>query len=371
MHYIAYVHRTRFFRDALSEPPTGAVVVHDGRKVLEVCEQARQMGVRPGIKFVEARTLAKGATFVHTEPIAQWEPARAAWTQPLRRYTDRIEVPTPNQAYLDLTAHPDPYTLLTEIQQALPTPFRFGIGRAKWLARCAAARAEVDADWVVRPDRKLKPLHVRVLPFHAELISRLVFLGCTTVADVQALNLDTLRNQFGELGRTINLAAFGQLSDELTPNDGPPRLRAYRNVAEGVIERSGLDELLRGLAAELAAGLTSHDRHTREVATWWNGGSASHRTAKPIRTTTQLAVVLAKIVTPAEPLTELTVEVAMEQSDHHRQYTIADPRDPDAVAETVHRLKTVFGDSAIQCASEVVVPRRVRVLKAWMIGGSG
>lgn len=371
MHYIAYVHRTRFFRDALTEPPSGPVVIHDGRKVVEVCEAARHMGVRPGIKFIEARTLAKGATFILTEPISQWEAARVAWTQPLRRFTDRIELPAPNQAYLDLTAHPDPYSLLADIQQAIPPSYRFGIGRSKWLARTAALRGDVDADWVARPDRKLQSLPVRVLPFPPDLISRLSFLGCATVGDVQALHLDTLRNQFGELGRSIHQATRGLLTDTLTPNDGPPRIRASRHVPEGVIERAGLEHLLRGIATELAAGLTNHDRHTRDLYAWWNSESASHRTPKPIRTATQIAVVLSKIVSPTEPLTDITVEVAMEQSDHHRQYTIADPRDPDAVAETVHRLKTVFGDASIQCASEVAVPRRVRVLKAWMMGGPG
>lgn len=370
MHYIAYVRRSRFYRDALTESIVGPVVIHDGKRVLEVCEAAQRLGVNPGFSFVEARTLARGATFVVTEPMDRWEEARRAWTGPLRRFTERIEVEAPNATYLDLTGHPDPYTLLDSIQASIPGPFRIGIGRAKWLARRAAFREGIHSDWVARPDRKLAPLPVRVLPFPPELTARLGFLGCRTIADVQALSLETLRNQFGELGREIELAALGLLTDELKPNEGPSCLRVFREVSEVIDDREGLNLLLRDVAIELAAGLTKVDASARVIRAWWDDGSVDHTSPKPLRAATPIQLALSRLIVPKSPITELVVELPLESARHFAQYSIADPRDPEAISDAVSRLKSTFGDSAIQCAGQVAVPRRVQVLKAWMRGAT-
>jgi len=370
MHYFVYVHRSRFYRDSLPELPDGAVIVHDGKRVVEVSEQARSMGIAAGFSLVEAKTLAQGATFVATEPVSQWEAARRAWTQPLRRFTEHIEVHAPNAVSLDLGAHPDPYSLLAAIQGAIPKPHRIGIGRAKWLAQLAARHGGIHADWVVRPDRMLAPLHVRLLPFAADLTHRLGFLGCRTIRDVQVLSLDTLKNQFGELGRSIHLAAMGQLSDELRPNEGPPTVRAYRQIPDWIDDQAMLARLLLEVATELARGLANQDRRSRVIHAWVNGDKVEIVSPKPLRTATQIHLILVREIRPREPLTDLVVELLTEESSHFTQYSIVDPRNQDAVEDAVHRLKTVFGDRAICCASEVPLPRRVQVLRAWQ-GGSG
>ncbi len=370
MHYFAYVHLSRFYRDSLPKRPDGAVIVHDGKRVVEVCEQARGMGIAVGFSLVEAKTLAQGATFVATEPLLQWEAARQAWTQPLRRFTERIEVHAPNAISLDLGAHPDPYSLLAAIQDAIPKPHRMGIGRAMWLAQLAARHGGIHADWVVRPERMLAPLHVRALPFATELTYRLGFLGCRTIRDVQVLSLDTLKNQFGELGRSIHLAAIGQLSDELRPNDGPPTVRACREIPDGIDDQAMLERLLREVAMELARGLANQDRRSRIIHAWVNGEKLEVVTPKPLRTATQIHFVLIREIRPVEPLIGLVVELLTEESSHFTQFSIVDPRDQDAAEDAIHRLKTVFGDRAICCASEVQVPRRVHVLRAWQ-GGTG
>ncbi|MCC7435065.1 MAG: hypothetical protein IT363_10305 [Methanoregulaceae archaeon] len=368
MHYFVYVHLSRFYRDSLPKLPDGAVIVHDGKRVVEVCEQARGMGIVAGFSLVEAKTLAHGSTFVTTEPFSQWEAARQAWTQPLRRFTERIEIHAPNAISLDLGAHPDPYSLLAAIQNAIPKPHRMGIGRAKWLAHLAARHGGIHADWVVRPDRMLAPLHVRVLPFATELTHRLGFLGCRTIRDVQVLSLDTLKNQFGELGRSIQLAAMGQLSDELKPNEGPPTVRVYREIPDGIEDQAMLERLLRDVAKELARGLANQDRRSRVIHAWVNGEKLEVVSPKPLRTATQFHLVLVREIRPEEPLNELVVELHLEDSGHYTQYSIVDPRDQDAVEDAVHRLRTVFGDSAICCASDVQLPRRVHVLRAWQGG---
>lgn len=367
MHYIAYVRLPRFYRDALTDPPTGPVVIHDGKRVLEVCEETIKLGVSPGFSFVEARTLAKGATFIVTEPRDRWESARKAWTQPLRRYTDRIEVEAPNAAYLDLSQHPDPYSLLQEIRAQLPNPCAIGIGRAKWLARRAAFRGGIHSDWVACPERMLAPLPVRVLPFESELTNRLKFLGCKTIRDVQILSLDTLRNQFGELAREVHLASMGLLTDRVTPNEGPPTLRCERQIEEAVIDEEGLSRLLYDLSAHLARQFAEQDSRTRVIRAWWEPkGSAELILPKPLRTATQIHLALAKSVRPSEPLTWILVEAELERASHHTQISFTDPRDRDAVSDALLRVKSAFGDQAIQCAAEVTVPRRVQVLKAWM-----
>jgi len=367
MHYFAYVRLPRFYRDALTEPPDGLVVIHDGKRVLEVCEETLKVGVSPGFSFVEARTLAKGATFIVTEPRERWEEARIRWTRPLRRYTDRIEVEAPNAAFLDLSQHPDPYTLLEEIRALLPSPHLIGIGRAKWLARRAAFRGGIHSDWVACPERMLAPLPVRVLPFEAELTQRLKFLGCKTIRDVQILSLDTLRNQFGELAREVHLASMGLLTDRVMPNEGPPTLRAERHIEEGVIDAMGLNRLLHELAIHIARQLTEQDSHTRVLRAWWQpAGETELVLPKPLRTATQLHLAQAKIIRPIEPVTWMLVEAEVERASHHTQISFTDPRDRDAMSDALLRVKSAFGDRAIQRAADVAVPRRVQVLKAWM-----
>lgn len=369
MHYFAYVHLSRFYLAALDKPTENPVIIHDGHRVIEVCELGRRMGITAGFSLTEAKTLGQGATFVSTEPQDQWHSARKAWTSPLRRFTSRIEVEAPNSAYLDLGEHPDPYSLLPTIVASLPTPNRIGIGRAKWLAKLASRLGGINADWVARPDRMLAALPVKALPFEGELTRRLSFLGCRTIRDVQVLSLATLKNQFGELGRSIQLAALGQLSDELNANEGPTTVRAKRDC-EDVIDRGILERLLRDVAAELARSLATHDRRARVVRAWVNGHQIEHSCPKHLRTATQIFLALVRLIQPSEPLSELVVELEAEVSTHFTQFSIADPRDPEAIADAVHRLKTVFGDRAIRCAAEVEIPRRVQVLKAWH-GGLG
>lgn len=371
MYYFAYIRLERFYIDTLrlrgELPPDAIAVIHDSQRVVEATPNAVQLGIRRGIRFTEARTLAHGATFVLADP-PQWEEEWQRWTQPLREFADQIEVEAPNAAYLDLSRHPDPYPLLGQLTDALPSPHRLGIGRAKWLARLAAFHGGVHADWVSRPQGMLKPLSIHKLPFERSITARLEFLGCRTIGDVQLLGLDILRNQFGELGRAIQLAARGELTDRITANDGPNTVSLVREVSEGITDRDALNRFLRDVAAELADKLAQADRTTRELRARWDEETVIHRFPKPLRTAMHLHLALVRWVIPTSPLKSLWVELPLENNESRTQFSLADSRATSEVDDTLTRLQSAFGETAIQCAAAMPTPRRVQVLKAWTGG---
>lgn len=377
MHYLAFLHLDGFYVRTMSEAgfaaPNG-LVIHRNGTVLDADANATQKKVAVGQSLAEARALAEGASFLEF----QEEPYRAAqskWLDGCAMATHLLEPLDLNAALLDLSLHPDPLRVLRHLESALP-PFRVGLGRSRWVAEVALG-AE-------RPDRIslydqlfVADLSVyRLLPATPEERERLRFLGYRTIGEVAEIPLEVLRQQFGESAHRIHMAAIGGGDAKvhgLWPADSVSAFLAFDGAPETEqILREGLKALATDAAEELDRRDKRGDSIVLHLETEAGIETRTRTFTKSLQSVGSIysAVGLTLVPLPDSPLLSITlrlpglrparrVQLELQSGQRSRQDSA------EGVANAFQHVKSVFGDSAVQVASQMVEPRRKQVLKAW------
>jgi hypothetical protein len=182
MHYIVYLSVEGLYASYLhcgectskaSYPAEQPLVIHRDRRVIDINASARQFGARVGTTLTEAKAMLSGVQYVEWNPDMD-DAARASWLDPLVEVTDYIESGEPHEAYLDLSAHPDPMSFLPKLVAMVDLPVRMGLGASKWIARATAndlRKGIPSADYVVRPVAALKPYPTQALPIPEDMHS--------------------------------------------------------------------------------------------------------------------------------------------------------------------------------------------------------
>lgn len=367
MRYFAYVRISGFYVSALrkGEPTSAPLIVHRDKVVIDT---EPETGVRVGMNLSEAKSLARGARFVEAEAEA-FEEAQRHWLDIGTMYSDVIEPETEASAFFDLSGHPDALDIherfVRELARATGLSVETGSANTKWIARNA----------VDFPGIPFNDLPVDALPVRATTAQRLRFLGYGTIGLASEIPLDTLRKQFDDEGLTVFQAARGGLFQAVEALYPPEAITAHRRFDAPISDRDSLDLSFAYLARRLSRRLLDSDRQGRtlEVLVEDEEGNRiriSRTFSRPMQSARSIEVALAlQLGKVASPLAGLYVKMPDLESATRVQKQLTgqlarEERDA-GVANAFQHIKTVFGDKAIQVASEIPRERRQSVLQAW------
>jgi protein ImuB len=313
----------------------------------------------------------------------QWEEdqtkeAQKKWLDIVAEFSDLVEPDQPHSAYLDLSDHARALEVATSLAQTLESRLgyivRIGLAGARWVAERVARVGIGNA--LVTPRRIVAPLPTEALPIPLEDARRLRLLGYATVGQVAGIGLETLRSQFGEGAFEIARAALGGGKSSI---DGayPPNALAERFSFDS--SPDSVEVLANGfeaIASKLARALSKIDG-TAEVVELFleqEDGSISSRSrkfTKPIRSRNDItnAVRLLLPNPPEVPLTAVRVRLPNVQNSKRVQLGLNGERSRSdmehGTAVAVGHVKSVFGEGAIQLASQIKEPRWKLVRRAY------
>lgn len=357
------------------EPGDAPVLVSEKHKVRDLSHAARAAGLRAGMSTREARTLVPDLITYDAAPDL-YEAPRKAWLDLARAFTDAIEATAPDQAFLDLSRHPDPEdvarALLDEIERKLGYETVAGLSPTKWVAQTLAGpRLRV----MPLPGLALMKEPVSILtPLEPKTRERLGFLGYKKVKDVQGLSLNILRQQFGGEAMRIHLAANGALSEPVFTNYPLPSVVGSRSLAGGCADlemlRFAITRLCATLVAELGT-LQLEANQMRLILSFEETEKDLKTTfAKPMRSASSLVTSLIRTIEGLgleEPIYRITVHLLDLSPARLRQRTLTGMHytDNGQAEDALEPLRQKFGSYSIHLGKEHVVPRREELLRTW------
>ena len=381
MYYLLYVALDRFYAGECERP----VVVHRAGMVVDSSPAARARRVQPGTLLSEAKAILRSdAQYVELRE-ADYRERRDRWLQECLLYSGRIQHESPASAWVDLGAHPRPWEvaarLLADVWRKTALPVASALAPSRWVAKlaaqpCDATAMEVGiADFPLVEDARsfLSPLPTRCLtPVAPDVRERLEFLGYRKVGDVQRAPLPLLIRQFGKEGVLVTECAHGRYRDAFVRNfpcDSVERTQRFHGCCSDLfVLQAAMDEIAQELCQELRerdalAGAT-------EVVIETESGRVLRRVRRLPKPSDSLAVSLRwqlSQVRLTEPVASLRVGVPDVRSVPVLQRSLDSSR-ADALRSalcSVRAVRAMYGDAAVQRASEVDLPRREQVMRAW------
>lgn len=384
MHYFLFVSLQRFYASTLEsvQPKLkdAPLVVHEQGIVLDANEPACRSGISLGLSVSEARSIVRDGTFSRFEPDA-FVSAQERWLDVCARFSDAIEPDEMHSAFIDLTGHPSPidsaHELVGEIGRAWPN--RAAIATTKWVTKAASTWRRLENVLLDATDgeQAIGRMPVsQLLPVPVEHRERLKFLGYRTIADVRAIPLEVLRSQFGEHALTIYQAARAGCTDHVKPVYPKETLACRISIPEGIDSSEHLSHALSELADTIMRSLHVRESQSRtltlELIDEEGKRSVGMRTfTKPISCAktaeSALTLIAQKLVAKAKLPTVVIRAILRPLEPCQRDQLQLDGarQSSTAIGFALSRVRTAFGDSAVQQATHVVDPRNKQVLKAW------
>ena len=195
-----------------------AVGGSSGRGVVAAASyEARAFGVRSAMPSVTAQRLCPDLVFVRSR-FERYRELSAQTRGIFRDETPLIEPPSLDEAYLDVTALPEPATAVARrirarVRDETGLTCSAGVSFNKLLAKLASDENKPDGLTVIPPDRALA--YVAGLPvkrFHGVgpvTAAKLEGMGLATGADLRAAPLAWLTARFGSFGQRLHDIARG------------------------------------------------------------------------------------------------------------------------------------------------------------------
>jgi len=352
------------------------LIVRDGL-VLDGNALARSRGVRPGMPLRQAKAIVIQSRTV------PWKAGDYStdWLDLCTDYSGVIEPLDQHCAAIDLSRHPDPLDIAEQLVQRVSRETGlhvvFGHAPSKWIAELSALKQDLGLAQA-NPREFLAALPVRDLsPVPVEIRARLEFLGYQTIGTVAELPLSVLTEQFAQLGWTISKAARGEWKDEvaaLYPNASLHDCLYPQGELESVEE---VDLCLQSLVGNLGQRLIERGLQGStlelsidfETITHPQPSTEFSRTfTKPLHSPQTLLIAMRLLVERQldQPVTGIRVALRDLKPRKQRQVALhglnVTRSNPD---QTIKQVQQVFGETSILRASEIPVPRRIRVLREW------
>lgn len=239
----------------------------DGRGVVATCSyEARRFGVRSAMPMAKALRLCPELVVLRTR-MDKYKDASTAVHRIFRRFTDRIEPLSLDEAFLDVTGSVlfnGSATLIAEairraVREELQLTVSAGVAPNKFLAKIASDWRKPDGLFVLRPEDV--DLFVRRLPVEkiygvgprtAEKLHR---LGLRTCEDLRTLDLPTLMERFGTFGQRLFELCRGEDDRPVQPHRLRKSLSVERTFSEDLATEAAclalFPELLEALATRL------------------------------------------------------------------------------------------------------------------------
>lgn len=372
-----------------SEGSPSALVVYHLGVVLDACPMACQMGVKIGSTLSEAKAILREKGRFVQFCVDDYAAPRNLWLDQLLSAVAGVEVEMPHRAYVDLTRHPNPESvasqLIRQVQQ-MGYSVRAGLARAKWISQLAASHIpptpEVSGINVIEhiwdstgflnafPTRMLLP----ILPDHRE---RLEFLGYRWVRDVAKAPLSLLIEQFGKHAYAIHACASGLTLDKVEPNYPQNSLMKEWNFGFPVSDSAVIAESIERLCGELSGILCSRDEMSQEMrVTFVSESDYAHtlfrRFARPVFRALSLQVAVMALAPPDQlPFAPVSIRILLSNnvSSVSYQRTLMGHQSAELRLSScdgaIKSLQAAYGSEIVSPASCLTSPRRIEVMRVW------
>lgn len=256
------------------------VVVGGGRDqrgvVTSASYEARRFGVHSAMPLRTAAKLCPQAVFLENnhELYSRWSDRVAAI---LEKYSPVVEMASIDEAYLDLSGTERllgppvaaAHSLLREITRTSGLPCSGGLGAARLVAKVASDQAKPHGFvWVPAGSEAafLAPLSVRRIPGIGKVTeAALKNLGIDTVAQLQAVSLERLEENFGRWGTALYRKARGIDSYEFFIDAEPKSISHNQTFGHDTNDREQLHSTLSFLCQKAAKRLRDSGLHARNV----------------------------------------------------------------------------------------------------------
>jgi DNA polymerase-4 len=242
-----------------------------GRGVVAAASyEARRYGIHSAMAAAQARRLCAETVFLRPD-FKRYRHESDKIFAIYREYTPVIQTLSLDEAYLDVTDHLEPFGSATAIGheirrrvwQELQLTVSVGVGPNKLVAKIASDYDKPDGFTVVRPAAVmdfLAPLPVRRLYGIGPATARtLNAMGVERVADLRLLSLDQLLAAFGHWGRTLWEYARGIDERPVRTHQERKSLSTENTFAKDLTGLAAMDEVLQGMAEEVAQGLVERN----------------------------------------------------------------------------------------------------------------
>lgn len=215
------------YRPELRGKPLGVGGPANSRGVLTTASyEARKFGVRSAMPSARAARLCPDLIIVRPN-FSLYKKESAAVREIFRRYTDKIQPLSLDEAYLDVSGAENATQVAREIRSAIAKELELtasaGIAPNKFLAKIASDWRKPNGQFTVRPDQVLD--FVAKLPVErihgvgAVTAKRMHELGFKTCADVRAKSLAELTRLFGSRAQWLHDLSRG-IDEREVKNDG-------------------------------------------------------------------------------------------------------------------------------------------------------
>jgi len=365
------------------------LVVTQDRMVIDACPLALNRNIRPGSRLSEAKTVLREQGVYREVATETFQSHQYQWLDECLISSHVIEPETAASAWIDLTGHPQPIEVAHALAKRLSTfPFRLrmGLSCSKWVAKLSANQSEVfdatidipQTEWLTDSSAYIKDLPTQALhPVSHANRERLIFLGYRRIGKIAQALPSLLKEQFGADGFSILQAAKGSLHESISPVYPDRSLSESMQFEPELTSKTTIHECMDKIASKVAFALVDQDllaKHLR-VSVEFEGGdikSFARALGKPIQEATPMraACRYAMEQFPLEhPVAAIRVLLSSLSPAKRFQRSI-DPRwnptEQQCMIEPAkQRLATQFGEKSLLLASDLVVPRRVRLLRAW------
>jgi len=379
LEYVLYCRLPNFYVQLLELSEDRPCAVIRDRVVLDSNALAVRRGVVPGMALTQARTILREDGVFRELRAEEGEAEQKHWLELCTEFTGVIEPEDRHSAYLDLSAHPKPFDVaqrfLERLARRTGCEAQFGVGASKWLARLST---EADGE-------RLRPLDVEGLatfsvmklsPVSPEHRERLRFLGYHSIGLVADLPINILRGQFGDEGLRIQLAAKGSWKDPVQALYPPDTLNE-RLIFDGATDDAlMLDRALVKIAHRIGRRLLKKEQQATEVHLTLELDDDSKRTLtrrfnKPLRCPRTSMAALRLLFGNGVESSVHSIGVRLPHLERVRcaqqslMGAMTQIETSHRAESALHQIRSVFGESSIQVAGQIALPRRVRVLQEW------
>lgn len=250
----------------------------DKRGVIATCNYpARAYGVRSAMPTAQALKLCPDLILCKGRMEAYKDTATAI-REVFFELTDRVEVVSIDEAYLDVTDVTDfqgsatrmARWLKDEVVRRTGVTISTGVASNKFLAKVASDWQKPDGLFVITPDQVddfIPDLPVgRIHGVGKVTEEKLKRLGIETCADLQQKTVKQLTEMFGKFGLTLYQRARGEDYREVVTERIRKSVSVERTYSENITQQPKLDEALNALLPVLARRYQGYeDRQIRSV----------------------------------------------------------------------------------------------------------
>ncbi|MEM7351109.1 MAG: DNA polymerase IV [Acidobacteriota bacterium] len=274
----------------------------NGRGVVAAASyEARQFGIRSAMPAAQAVRRCPHAVFLKPEFPRYQEESQAIFAI-FRQLTPLVQPASLDEAYLDVSDHLEPFGSATavaqeirrRVQQERNLTVSVGVGPNRLIAKIASDFDKPDGLTIVKPQRVrefLDPLPVRRLHGVGPATEKALHeMDVKTIADLRAVELETLRRRFGRHGQGLYNYSRGIDQRPVRTDRERKSLGSERTYASNIQSLEEMDSQLEDLARRVAAGLERRDISARTITvkvrypdftTLTRSRSLEHPTASP------------------------------------------------------------------------------------------